>query len=299
MIRNTGGKGPDESASSSRRLAVITGATSGIGRAFANYFAAADYDLILTGRRRAVIQQVAEELERKNGVTTEVVIADLSREEDVSLLMWVIGRRKNIEVLINNAGYGTHHSFSEGEIDHQLDMLKVHVDVPIRLIHKVLPAMKANRSGIIINVSSLAANFPVAGNAMYTGTKSFLKNFTESLHMEVSGYGIQVQCLCPGFTHTQFHQHASFPAADMKHPYIPWMEPSAVVEYSIDCLRKGQVVCIPGLLNRSVNLLANFIPRNLYYQLAVKMEKKFRKPQHMPGFAVMQAVDAKPVRRRW
>jgi short-subunit dehydrogenase len=85
----------------------------------------------------------------------------------------------------------------------------------------------------------------------------------------------------------------------MKHSFIPWMEPSAVVEYSIDCLRKGQVVCIPGLINRSVNLLANFIPRNLYYQLADKMERKFRKPQHMPGFAVMRAVDPKPVRRGW
>ncbi len=272
----------------SRRLAIITGATSGIGKAYAEYFAAHEYDLLITGRRRELIHRVAADLKNSYQVNVEVVIADLSRDLDLSLLLQILGKQKNIEVLVNNAGYGMDSRFSEDEIDHQMAMLKVHVDAPVLLVKKVLPVMMENKTGIIINVSSLAAYMPTASNAMYTGTKSFLKNFTESLHLDVSNYGIKVQCLCPGFTHSDFHRNHNTSGEVEKYGQVNWMNPSQVVEYSIYCLNKGQVICIPGLLNRFTRSLVTVIPRSLYYLVSSRVEKKIRSPQHLPDFAFMK-----------
>ncbi len=281
--------------SSTRKMAVITGATSGIGKAYAGYFASQGCDLLLTGRRREMIMKVAADLKTRFSVNVEVVIADFSRNEDIAALLQAVGKQKNIEILINNAGYGIEYKFIEDEIDHQLDMLKIHVEVPLMLIHQVLPTMMNNGSGIIINVSSLAAYMPAAGNTMYTSTKSFLKNFTESLHMDVNHYGIKVQCLCPGFTHSDYHRNLSISADHMKQGLNYWMKPSEVVDYSIYCLNKGQVICIPGFLNRVVSHLVVTVPRSLYYWIALKMEKKIRNHQHSPDLAIMQAYSNKPV----
>ena len=274
---------------SSRRLAVITGATSGIGKAFAEYFAAHDYDLFLTGRRREIILQVAFGLKATYGVNIDVAIADLSRNEHLAGLLQDLGNNRKIEILVNNAGYGMDIRFSEDEIDHQLDMLKVHVNAPLLLINKVLPVMMENKSGIIINVSSLAAYMPTAGSAMYTSTKSFLKTFSESLHMDVMHNGIRVLCLCPGFTHSDFHKNLNGSGDNNGLTY--WMNPSAVVEYSINCLNRGQVVCIPGIANRTLCLLATTLPRSLYYQIAGIMEKKIRRQNRLPDTTCRQAVN--------
>lgn len=275
---------------SSRKLAIITGATSGIGKAYAEYFAAREYDLLITGRRRELIQRVAEDLRNNYPINVVVVMADLSKDEDLSLLLQIAGKQKNIEVLVNNAGFGMDCRFSEDELDHQMAMLKVHADAPVRLIKKVLPVMIENRKGIIINVSSLAAYMPAASNAMYTGTKSFLKNFTESLHLDVMNYGIKVQCLCPGFTRSDFHRNHNMAADDMKQGLIYWMKPSEVVEYSIFCLNKERVICIPGFFNRVLSVLSAIVPRNFYYMITSRVEKQIRTPQHLPDFAIMKVI---------
>lgn len=277
-----------ENKDSSRKLAVITGATSGIGKSFAGYFAAAGYDLLITGRRREAIYEVASELKNLYGVNTEVLVADFSRSADIALLLQVISKQKNIRVLVNNAGYAMDCKFIDDDIGHQMDMLKTHVNVPLMLIHEVLPVMIANHGGIIINVSSLAAFLPIPGNAMYASTKSFLKNFTESLHMDVCSYGIKVQCLCPGFTRSNFHKNSNMSVELLQHGLVQWMRPAEVVNYSIYCLNKGQVVCIPGFLNRVVSLLVTIIPRQLYYLIATRMEKKVRRPVHVPDMTTLQ-----------
>lgn len=275
---------------SSRKLAIITGATSGIGKAYAEYFAAREYDLLITGRRRELIHRVAEDLKNSYPVNVDVVIADLSKNGDLSQLLQILGKQKNIEVLVNNAGFGMDSRFSEDELDHQMAMLKVHVDAPVRLIKKVLPVMMENRKGIIINVSSLAAYMPAASNAMYTGTKSFLKNFTESLHLDVMNYGIKVQCLCPGFTRSDFHRNHSMAPEGMKQSLIRWMKPTEVVDYSIYCLNKEQVICIPGFINRVLSVLSVIVPRNFYYMITSRVEKQIRAPQHLPDFAIMKVI---------
>ncbi len=272
------------------KLAVITGATSGIGKAFADYYASQGYHLLLTGRRKEVMLDVALRLEVKYAVPIEMVFADLSRGEDLSRLLHTIGKRSNIEVLVNCAGYGLDERFSEDNINHQIAMLGVHVNAPLRIMHKVLPVMMKNRCGTIINVSSLAAYMPTAGNTMYTSTKSFLKSFTESLHMDVSGYGIKVQCLCPGFTHSDFHNNLNMSSGAMKPGIIRWMEPSEVVRYSVACLNKGQVICIPGFLNKLLAASAMAVPRNLYYVIASRMEHRIKKRNVLTDAQAFQAL---------
>jgi short-subunit dehydrogenase len=276
--------------SKTRKLTVITGATSGIGKAFAHHFARQGYDLLITGRRREVITGVAEELKNNYSINVEVVIADLSKNEDLSLLLQIIGKKKNIEVLVNNAGYGMRVKFREDEIDHQIAMLKVHVHAPLMLIHKVLPMMMEKKNGTIINVSSLAAFLPTSGNAMYTSTKSFLMSFTESLHMDVRHYGIRVQCLCPGFTYSDFHRDRDINPDSMGRGIMRWMNPADVVDYSMQCLDNRKILCIPGIINRVLSLLIAGMPRNLYYLIAVRLEKKIRKNKEIPHVAYSSAV---------
>jgi short-subunit dehydrogenase len=273
-----------------RKLAIITGATSGIGKAFAHCFARQGYDLLITGRRREVIAGVAGEIRREYGVKVNVVIADLSVKEDVMALLQTVGMQHNIEVLVNNAGYGMNLNFSQDEINHQLDMMSVHVNAPLMLIHKVLPQMIERRSGIILNVSSMAAYFPASGSTLYISTKSFLKSFTESLFLDVGRYGIRVQCLCPGFTTSDFHKDLNILTDRIKHGLLPWMEPSAVVKYSLNCLEKGKIVCIPGRWNRLLTLLVSVMPRSLYYRLSLRLEKKVRFQKEIAGKVFTPAV---------
>jgi len=260
------------SNSRTRKLAVITGATSGIGRAFAIYFASQGHDLIITGRRKALLKQLSTQLERNYFVHVDPVVIDLSKKRDLTRLLHIVALSKDIDVLINNAGYGVNCAFSTDEVSHQMEMMKVHVDAPLMLIHRVLPHMVRNKSGIIINVSSLAATMPTAFNGMYSASKLFLRSFTESLHMDVVGSGIKVQCLCPGFTQSDFHRNNQL--KEHVRPFF-WMTPEQVVNYSVYCLKKGQVICIPGFLYRVLNRISLIIPRKMYYPIASKLERTF------------------------
>lgn len=258
----------------SGKTALITGATSGIGKEFASHFARLGYDLIITGRRKKEISMVGSHLRNKYHVGVDVIIVDLSVRNDLNRLLKFIGKRKNIEVLVNNAGYGLSEKFTEDQINNQLKMLKVHVTAPLLLIHKALPQMIRHGKGSIINVTSLAAYAPNSDNTMYTSTKSFLTNFTESLFMDLSCYGIRVQCLCPGFTRTDFHNKLGSKKELVNNHFINWMDPSEVVKYSFHCLETGRIVCIPGIANRMIVGLISIIPRRFYYFLIGKLAHK-------------------------
>ena len=265
-----------------RKAALITGATSGIGKEFAYNFARLGYDLIITGRRRREISVVASDLRNKYHVRADVIIADLSVKNDLSRLLKFIDNKKNIEILVNNAGYGLSERFVEDQINNQLKMLKVHVTAPLLLIHKVLPEMIRQRKGNIINVTSLAAYVPNSKNTMYTSTKSFLTNFTESLFLDLNQYGIRVQCLCPGFARTDFHNRLRLKEELTNNRLINWMDPSEVVKYSLHCLETGKIICIPGMANRMIVSLISMLPRRFYYFLTgilaprISTQEKFR-----------------------
>jgi short-subunit dehydrogenase len=174
---------------------------------------------------------------------------------------------QRIDILVNNAGYGLKAKFHHDDIDNQLKMLQVHVTTPIILIHKVLTPMINARRGVIINVSSMASYTPTADNSMYAGTKSFLRNFTISQYLALRQYGIRVQCLCPGFTRTDFHKKIGI-APNFKNILAGWMEPMEVVRYSISHLDNYRVICVPGRWNRIVLKLLSVIPASLQYFLS-------------------------------
>lgn len=249
------------------KIALITGATSGIGKEFAYSFARLGYDLIITGRRKDEISSVASYLRNKYHITVDVIMADLSVRNDLNRLLKFIDNKKRIEMLVNNAGYGLSEKFAEDHINHQLKMLKVHVTAPLLLIHKVLPQMIRQGKGSIINVTSLAAFTPNSDNAMYTSTKSFLTNFTESLFMDLNRYGIRIQCLCPGFARTDFHNKLNSKKELVNSRFINWMNPSDVVACSLHCLETGKIICIPGVANRIIAGLISLLPRRFYYYL--------------------------------
>jgi len=254
--------------------ALITGASSGIGREFARRFAHDGYDLIITGRRKEKLLLLAEELKTQYGISVKIVLAELSEDKDVRKLLRVIASHDNIHVLVNNAGYGSGREFCQCNPDNHMQMLQVHVVAVLKLVHAVLPQMIGRKDGTIINVSSLAAFMPAPGSSMYSATKLFLKSFTESLHMEVSRHGIRIQCLCPGFTHSDFHERRANGNIPKNTGIIRWMDAETVVDECLDSVARGKIVCIPGFMNRLLARVVALIPRFLYYKLMMGLVRK-------------------------
>jgi short-subunit dehydrogenase len=252
------------------KTAVITGSTSGIGAEFARRFAAEGYDLILTGRRAELIQQLASELTQKYGVSVETLLVELSDEPAVADLAKKL-KETNVQVLINNAGFGINQLFYEGDLDSYEQMVKVHVRAPMALTYAVLPGMLASGSGTIINVCSEAVFVPFRKNAMYTATKAFLKSFTECLHMDLLNSGIRVQALCPGLTHTDFHEKLGMDKSRQRdHGMVHWMSPEEVVNGSLHDLERGSVVSIPGFRTKALVFMLGLLPRRTYYRVLSK-----------------------------
>ena len=229
--------------------ALVTGASSGIGAAFARRLAGLGYNLILVARRADRLEAFAGELRRAFGVQVTVVAADLTRDEDVARVEAVIRERPDLDLLINNAGFGVEGKFHAAPIGPQLDMIQLHVLTPIRLTRAALEGMVARQRGGIINVASLAGFMALPGNASYCATKGYLITFSKALALELAGTGVHVQALCPGFTHTEFHNDLQrFDKVRM--PAILWMSADAVVEASLKALARRKVICIPGVGNR-------------------------------------------------
>lgn len=247
-----------------RQIALVTGATSGIGKAYAACFARMGYDLMVTGRRMDKLEQICSELSVSFGIRAEAIKAELSEEEDMGRLLEEIQHRDNIAVLVNNAGFGSGVEFSRNNLEEHLKMLDVHVRASVRLVYAVLPQMMIRKEGVIINVSSLGAYMPAPGSSMYSATKLFLASFTESLHMEVRRYGIKARCICPGFTHTEFHERRKEGKINKAGKFM-WMEAEDVVKISVRSLKRNKVVVVPGTINRLLIALTGLMPRRLYY----------------------------------
>ncbi len=245
----------------SRGLAVVTGATAGIGREFAGQLARRGYDLLLVARDRDRLAEAAGSLAADHGVQTEAFRADLTRDDEVSRLADRIEASPDLSLLVNNAGFGTQGRLAEADRATQVAMVRLHVLAPMRLVQAALPVMLRHRAGAVVNVSSLASFIYSAGNTNYCATKAYLTTFSEGLAAEVAGSGVQVQALCPGFTRTEFHRRMAEPD---RLPRFAWMSSRAVVEHSLRCLdRGGPTVCIPGLRFRLVAGIIRLTPRRL------------------------------------
>ena len=246
----------------SRGLAVVTGATAGIGREFAEQLAGRGYDLLLVARDRERLAGAAADLATAHGVEAEGFDADLSREDDVVRLADRLARSPRLAVLVNNAGFGSRGKLAEIDVERQAAMIRLHVLAPMRLTRAALPVLLANRAGGVVNVSSMAGFLYSAGNANYCATKAYLTTFSEGVAAELHGTGVQVQALCPGFTRTEFHGRIGTPVE--RHPDFAWMSARAVVAHSLRCLdRGGPVVCVPGLGYRLLVGAIRLVPRSL------------------------------------
>lgn len=234
----------------SNKTALITGASSGIGEAFARQLAAQGYDLLLTGRRKENLESIASELRTRHEVRAETLVADLSRDEGIDLVENWARKNSPIHMLINNAGFGARRLFSDGNTDITVDMIHVHAIAPVRLMGAVLPAMKEGNEGIIINVSSPAAYTTLPGNGTYAGTKAFLNAFSESLARELAGTNIKIQILLPGFTYSDFHKRPAYKDVDMYStlPKFLWMTSENVARISLKALERGSLYCIPSTI---------------------------------------------------
>ncbi len=249
-------------------IAFITGASSGIGAEFARRFAEQGYDLIITGRRKEYLERVAEEIRTTYGRTVTMKLGDLSDPKHRAELTELIRSSADIDVLVNNAGHGLKKHFIEDDISNPEMLIDVHLRAAMQLMHAAIPGMTLRKRGTIINVSSIAGFAPTASDPTYGATKAFLTLFTESLHLVLHEKGITVQALCPGFTWTNFHEKLGMPKEEQLHRGIlRWGTAEKVVDASMNGLRSGTVVVIPGLLNRAAMTLVTLIPRWLYYRL--------------------------------
>lgn len=244
-----------------QNMALITGASSGIGAVFARQLAARGYNLLLVARRVERLTALANELEQAHPIKAAIQVVDLADPVAVEELARQITQLKTLILLVNNAGFGTTGPFVQNEPGSQLDMIRVHVLATVRLTHAALPGMIARGRGAIINVSSMASLVPMPGNVTYCATKAYLTSFSQALQIELAGTGVQVQALCPGFTHTEFH--STMAADHYDHTRIPdwmWMPADEVVAGSLRALERGRVVYIPGVRNRLLAALIHLAP---------------------------------------
>ncbi|MBN2533032.1 MAG: SDR family oxidoreductase [Spirochaetales bacterium] len=235
-----------------QHTAFITGASSGLGDAYANALAQSGFDLIITARRKEKLEECKKVLEKKHSVSVVTIQADLSKQDDIGRLENEIEKSRNLCMLINNAGFGAMDYFAASPLSKVLDMLHVHVTATTRLCRAAVPVMKKNGTGYIINVSSLMAFMPLAGQVMYSATKSYIVHFSEALQQELQKSSIKVQALCPGFIATNFLKSPEYSESDSEALRMDsiTMKPEKVVEESLLALKKRKVIFIPGMKNR-------------------------------------------------
>ena len=254
-----------------RPVALITGASAGIGASFAHQLAAEGYDLILVARRAAALEQLAAELQSKHAVSAETIAADLTRDDDVSVVARKLAADERLALLVNNAGFGSRGMFFDADPEQQDAMHRLHVLATERLTRAALPGMIARRRGGIINVASVAAFIQSAGNISYCATKAWMVSFTEGLYLELRRMGspVTVQALCPGYTYTEFHEAMGVDRSKIMTKSW-WWSADEVVRQSLTGLKQGKLFVIPGRRYRVLAALAKFIPRRVLIKAAAR-----------------------------
>ena len=257
---------------STRPIALVTGASAGIGASFAEYLAEIGHDLVITARDQKRLEESANLLRDKFGVDVEVIKADLATNEGLKLLeLRLENKSRPIDVLINNAGFGINKSFIASERQIENDLLDVLVRAPLRLMHAVLPAMKERDSGTIINVSSVASW--IAGGS-YSAAKSYLTILSESLHTELRGTNVKVHALCPGFTRTEFHQRGRMKMTGL--PEFLWLDSKEVVRAAWRSALRGKAISIPGTQYKILIFLMRYFPRPVVRKVGMNARKRQR-----------------------
>ncbi len=264
-----------------RPLALVTGASAGIGAEFARQLAAAGYDLVLTARRRDRLDELAENLRNEQGSECLVVPADLTDPEAPRQLCEAIEQAGlTVTLLVNNAGYAVPGHFNHASWEQQAAFLQIMVTAVAELSHRLLPGMPKLGSGGIINVASLAGIVAgSSGHTLYGAVKSFMIGLSESLAMENRSAGLRIQALCPGFTYSEFHDVSGTRDIVSKMPGYMWMNAGEVVAISLKSFHKPKapVVVIPGLVNRFIAMLYRKLPYGMAFGMVERRSGDFRR----------------------
>ena len=250
--------------------ALVTGATAGIGESFTRLLASKGYNIALVARDEARLHERAAGLREKYGIQTFVLAADLATKSGVKSVEKYI-QSYEIEVLINNAGFGINKAFTVSSLGDEQDLLNVLVRAPMRLMHVILPGMKERKSGTIINVSSVAGF--IAGGT-YSAAKSYLTVLSESLNTELKGTGVIVSALCPGFTRTEFHQRGRMKMKGL--PSFMWLNADKLVAQSWKDAQAHQPVSVPGWQYKLLVAIVSIAPRSFVRQIGMNVRKKQR-----------------------
>jgi short-subunit dehydrogenase len=263
----------------STRTALVTGASAGIGLAFARELAARGNHLVLTARRRERLDDIARTLSGTYGVHADVIADDLADSHAPERIVQALADRGlTIDILINNAGYGVPGRYASTTWAEQRDFLQVLVVAVSELTHRLLPGMIDRRWGRIVNVASLAGILPaVAGHTLYAASKAFVISFSESLALETASAGIHVTASCPGFTLSEFHDVIGTRHQVNKLPKWMWSQADMVARESIDAVMRGDVIYVPGRMNRILATTSRLLPRKMVTGLMTMNAGKFRR----------------------
>lgn len=245
---------------------LITGASSGIGSEFARYYAGQGYNLILHGRNKEVLEKLATSLAQQHQIETEILLANLTKPDQVSLLIERLGQtRMPVEILINNAGFGLGKAFEEATVQEHADQVEVLAKVPLLLMRVASEEMLKRGRGRIINVASVAAFMP---NGTYSAVKRFLVTASESAHLQYRRRGLSITAVCPGLTRSNFH--TAMGVSEPKLPSIFWLEPRKVVQEAVAANLAGQAVCVPSITYKILVAAQKIMPRWLATALVAR-----------------------------
>jgi short-subunit dehydrogenase len=265
-------KAGNEGAGAARPVVVVTGASAGIGRAFAELYAARGYDLALTARRGDRLEAATQDLRGRFGVEVECVAADLSDPDAPAAVVKALSRP--VDVLVNSAGYGVRGGFAGPAWETHAAFVQVMVTAPLALSHLVLPGMTARGWGRIVNVASVAGLIPTTpGQPLYGAAKAFMIKASLGLYLETKGKGVNVTALCPGFTRTEFHDVAGMTEALKPMPGWMWMSAEAVARRGHEAVEAGRPLCVPGLANKALVALAKLVPDGVGLALMAQARK--------------------------
>ena len=239
------------------KWAIITGASSGIGRALAFEFAAGGFNLFLTGRNEAALAEVAAECSGQYRIEIDFMPADLSSMDEVEkLIAAFLGKPRRYEVLVNNAGFGIHGDFASVDIERNIQLVNVQLTAALKLTRAVLPGMISRHSGRILNVASVYSFSPVPFQSVYGACKAFLLSFSSSLRNELKGTGVTVTVFCPGVTQTEFRSRAGI---TQKRQHSGMTAQAAAHVAYLETLR-GKHLVVPGFINRLYVFIAQLLP---------------------------------------
>lgn len=263
-----------------RKLALVTGASAGIGAAFARILASHGYDVALTARRVDRLDALADEIRLRHGVRTLTVAADLADPEAPRrVLDHLAAHGRHVDALVNNAGYGLPGTYGDTAWSDQAAFIQVMVTAPCELAHRVLGGMRERRFGRIVNVASLAGLLPAArAHTLYAASKAFLIEFSQSLHLESAGQGVHVTALCPGFTYSEFHDvNGTRELVSSATPRWLWLGADDVAAAGYAAVEANRAVCVPGAPSKAIAAFGKLIPDGWAMALMASQGSRFRK----------------------